>query len=78
MLPCPIRQRKAATMTRILLSTIFTSAAASAAFADPGHLANAGHGHDHWLGYGTPAVIAAVAAGIWLARYVAATSTRSA
>ncbi len=48
-------------MTRTLLTILFTGLTATAAFADPGHLAEAGHGHSHWLGYG---ILVFVSAGI--------------
>lgn len=60
-------------MTRFFATTLFTAIAATAAKADPGHLEAAGHGHSHWLGYVILAGIAAVAAGVWLARAVAKT-----
>ena len=34
-----------------ILAFLGTTALPSAAFADPGHIADAGHGHSHWFIY---------------------------
>lgn len=60
-------------MTRIFTTTLFTAIAATTAKADPGHLDAAGHGHSHWLAYGILAAIAAIAAGMWIAKAAAKT-----
>ena len=55
-------------MNRILLTTLFTAITATTAFADPGHLAAAGHGHSHIAAYAILFGIAAIGAGVAIAR----------
>ncbi len=64
-------------MTRTLFTIMFTGLTAATAFADPGHLIEAGHGHSHWLGYGILVGIAAVALGKWLARFATKIKAKS-
>ena len=55
-------------MTRISLIALALGASTSVALADPGHLADHGHGHTHWLGYALLAAAVSIPAGIVLAR----------
>jgi hypothetical protein len=38
-------------MTSRILTLLGTAILPSAAFANPGHIADTGHGHSHWLLY---------------------------
>ena len=55
-------------MKRTLFTAVSTALTTTAAYADPGHIEAAGHGHSHILAYVITAGVAAVAAGIWIAR----------
>ena len=57
-------------MTRISLIALALGASTTAALADPGHLANYGHGHAHWLGYALLALATAIPAGIVIAQRI--------
>lgn len=58
-------------MTRIsAISTVVLAVLAGPALADPGHLADAGHGHAHWLALAGFAGAGVVAAGLVLRRRI--------
>ena len=55
-------------MKRILLTGITAALTTTTAYADPGHIELAGHGHSHWLAYGIIAGVAVIATGMWITR----------
>jgi hypothetical protein len=57
-------------MIRKVITTTAITASTTAAFADPGHLADHRHGHTHWLGYALLALAVAIPAGIAVAKRV--------
>lgn len=61
------------TVRVVSLALIAAASGATPAFADLGHIEDAGHGHSHWLAVALiAAAVAAVVAGVlWLRRRLA-------